>query len=137
MNLADVMDEIGDVADTIAGLRVYRWPADEITAPAAMVTYPEAIEFDAAFQRGTDRWAGPGLLVATGRLYDRSARDQISRYVSGDGPESIVAAFYAHDWQTCAYARPVRATFDAIQVAGVEYLAALFELDIAGNGTED
>lgn len=136
MNLADVMDEIGDVADTIAGLRVYRWPADEITPPAAMVTYPESVDFTVAFQRGTDRWQG-GLLVAAGRVWDRAARDQMSRYVSGDGAESIMAAFYAHDWQSCAYVRPVRATFDAIQVAGVEYIAALFELDIAGPGTQE
>lgn len=136
MILSRVMDEIGDVADTIDGLHVYRYPADEITPPAAMVTYPEAIEFDAAFQRGTDQWTG-GLLVAGGRVWDRAARDQMSRYVSGDGAESIKAAFYAHDWQSCAYVRPVRATFDAIQVAGVEYIAALFELQIAGNGTEE
>lgn len=136
MNLADVMDEIGDVAATIDSLHVYRWPADQVTPPAAWPTYPVAIEFDAAFQRGTDRWQA-GLIVAAGKVYDRATRNQLARYTDGDGPESIKAAFWSHDWQACAYARPVRVTFDAITVAGVDLMAALFELDIAGPGLRE
>lgn len=136
MNLAAVMDEIGDVAETIPGLHVYRWPVDEATPPAAWPTYPAEMPFDAAFQRGTDRWSG-GLLVVVGRVWGRAARDQLSKYVSGDGRDSIVAAFLAHDWRACAYARPTRAVPDAIQVGGVDMLAALFELDIAGPGTTE
>jgi hypothetical protein len=136
MKLDAVMDEIGDVAATIPDLNVYRWPADEITSPAAMVTYPDSMTFDAAFQRGTDRWRC-GLIVAVAKAFDKSTRDQMVRYVAGDGPESIKAAFYAHDWQACAYARPDRVTFDVLTIAGVEYLAALFDLDVAGNGTQE
>ncbi len=136
MRLDQVMDEIAAVADQIPGLTTYAWPADEISPPAAMVTYPEEISLDTAFQRGTDRWNG-GLIVLVDRVWDRSTRDQISRYTAGDGPESIKAAFYAHDWQACAYVNPRRVTFDVIAVAGVDYLAALFDLDIAGNGTQE
>ncbi len=35
MNLADVMDQVGDRLETIAGLRVYRYPSDSPAAPAA------------------------------------------------------------------------------------------------------
>lgn len=138
MRLAAVMDEVAAVAATVPSLqgRTYGWPAEEVSPPAAMVTYPVEIDPLVAFQRGTDRWSG-GLLVVVGRVWDRATRQQIDGYVSGDGAESIIAAFYNHDWQECAYCVPQRVTFDAIQLAGVEYMAALFELDIAGNGTED
>lgn len=138
MRLVDVMDEVAAVAATVPSLqgRTYGWPAESVTPPAAMVTYPAEIDPLVAFQRGTDRWSA-GLVVVVGRVWDRSTRDQIAGYVSGDGAESIIAAFYAHDWQACAYCVPQRITFDAIQLGGIEYMAALFELDIAGNGTEE
>lgn len=138
MRLAAVMDEISAVAAKVPSLagRTYAWPSEEVSPPAAMVTYPAEIDPLVAFQRGTDRWNG-GLLVVVGRVWDRATRDRIAGYVSGDGPESIVAAFYGHDWRECAYCVPGRITFDAIQLAGIEYMAALFELDIAGPGTTE
>lgn len=136
MILADVMDEIGDVAETIPGLHVYRWPVDEATPPAAWPTYPVELGVLGSFQRGTMRWQG-GLIVAVGRIWDRATRDQLSKYVSDDGPESITAAFYAHDWQACAYAQPVRWRPDAINLAGVDLMAAVLDLDIAGPGLRE
>ena len=136
MRLADVMDEVAVVAGTIPGLTTYAWPTDEASPPAAWPTYPVEMTVNVAFQRGTDRWQG-GLWVATGRVWDRETRDALSRYTAGDGPESIVAAFFAHDWQACGYARPVRWTFDAITIAGVEMMAALLDLDIAGPGLQE
>lgn len=131
-----MMDEIGDVAETIPGLHVYRWPADEISPPAAIVAYP-SMDLDAAFQRGLDRWTG-ALILLVDRVWDRSTRDQISPLVSGDGGGSIVEAFYAHDWQSCAYARPTGTSEpDTISIAGVDYLGYVFELDIAGNGRQE
>ena len=133
MNLADVMDEIGDAVDRIPGLNVYRWPADEITPPAAVVAYP-SIDLDAAFQRGLDRWTG-ALLVLVDRVFDKATRDQMSELMSGDGPRSIVEAFWQWDWQACDYARPVSTTDpDVITVAGVDYLGYAIQLDIAGPG---
>lgn len=136
MILADVMQELADVADGIPGLTCYGWPTEEATPPAAWPIYPARMPVNAAFQRGTDRWQG-GLWVAVGRVWDKATRDQLSRYTAGDGPESVIAAYFAHDWQTCAYARPVEWTFDAIQLAGVEMMAALLELDIAGPGATE
>lgn len=136
MILRDVMDEIGKALEPIPGLHVYPWPADEISPPAAMVTYP-SINIDAAFQRGLDRWTG-GVLVLVERVFDRASRDQMSPFVSGDGGGSIIAALKAHDWQKCSYARPVgTADPEPLPVGGVIYLAYFFELDIAGPGTEE
>lgn len=136
MRLADVMDELAAVAETIPGLTAYGWPTDEASPPAAWPTYPVEMDPLAAFQQGTVRWQA-GLWVAVGKVWDRETRDSLSRFTADDGAESIVAAFLAHDWQACAYAQPVRWTFDAITIAGVEMMAALLDLDIAGPGLQE
>lgn len=55
MNLGEVMDEIGDRLDTIAGLRVYRFPPDNVQPPAAVVTYPDSYMYHQTFRNGMDR----------------------------------------------------------------------------------
>lgn len=135
MILADVMDELAAVADTIGGLHCYGWPTEQATPPAAWPTYPVVMSALAAFQGGTYRWQA-GLWVAVGRVWDKATRDQLSRYTAEEGPDSVVEAYMNHDWQSCAYARPVEWTFDALTIAGVEMMAALLTLDIAGPGQE-
>lgn len=136
MRLADVMQEIADVAGQVPGLHVYGWPVDEATPPAAWPTYPVEMDPLAAFQQGTVRWQG-GLWVAVGKVWDRATRDQLSAYTADDGAESIVARFLPHDWQACSYVTPVRWTFDALTISGVEMMAALLSLDIAGPGLQE
>lgn len=134
MKMVDVMDEIGDALGSIAGLRVHSHPVDRLEPPAAVVQFP-VMNFDQAFQRGLDRWEG-GIIVAVSRVWDRTARDNIARYVDGSGAGSIHAALRAYDWQYCSYARATRLTWPAgYQVAGVDFVAARFDLDIAGPGT--
>lgn len=96
MNLADVMTEIGDRLDTIAGLRVYRYPPDQVAVPAAVVTYPEDYIFDATFGRGMDTMTLP-VVVMVGRVSDRKSRDLIAGYCDGAGPQSIKAVLETGD----------------------------------------
>lgn len=91
MNLADVMDQIGDRIDTIDGLRVYRYPPDNVQVPAAVVTYPEDYTFDATYGRGMDRLTLP-VIVMVGRVSDRKSRDQLAAYCDGSGEKSLKAA---------------------------------------------
>lgn len=134
MNLVDVMEEIGEALSAIDGLRIHAHPVDRVEPPAAIVQFPN-MNFDQAFQRGLDRWEG-GIIVAVSRVWDRTARDNIARYVDGSGSESVHAALRAHDWQTCAYARATRLSWPAgYTVGGVDFVAARFDLDIAGTGT--
>jgi len=136
MKLHLVMDEIGDVAAQIPGLRVYRWPDENPTPPAALVMYPEEILFDEAFQRGLDRMPNGGLRIVAGNVYARAARDLLSGYCDGDGAQSIKRVFYLHDWQSCSFVRPTSVQFEPWMSAGVPLISALFTLDIAGPGTE-
>src|SRR5690606_41488359 len=88
MDLSAVMDELGDRLATISGLRVHRWPPDNITPPAAIVSYPDSYEFDSTYSRGMDRVEVP-VAVAVGKVSERAARARLSGYIAGTGPASV------------------------------------------------
>lgn len=134
MILFDVMAEIGEALDVVPDLNVYAHPVDSISPTAAIVQFPN-MTFDAAFQRGTDRWEG-GILIAVSRVWDRAALTAVSPFVSGSGGGSIHAALRAHDWQTCSFVRATGLTWPSgTTIGGVDYVAAQFALDIAGPGS--
>lgn len=133
MNLADVMDQVGDQLATIVGLRVYRYPPDGIQAPAAVVTYPDTYTYDGTFGRGMDRLSLP-VVVMVGKVSDRVSRDLIAAYADGAGTSSVKQVLEAATYTAFGALRVTEAEFDVISMAGVEYLAATFNLDIAGPG---
>lgn len=134
MDMVDVMEEIGLALQSIDGLRVYTHPVDRLEPPAAVVQFPD-MNFDQAMQRGLDRWDG-GIVIAVSRVWDRSARNNIAKYVAGSGSQSVHAALRAYDWTTCAFARATRVTWPSgYTVAGIDFVAAQIDLDIAGSGT--
>jgi len=138
INLADVMDELGDRLATISGLRVHRWPPDSITPPAAIVSYPDSYEFDSTYGRGMDRVEIP-VIVVVGKVSDRAARTRLSRYVAGSGPASVKyvlerAGEPAQPYTAIDSLRVTRVDFDVVTIAGTDYLAATFTVDIAAKG---
>lgn len=133
MDLAAVMDEVGDRLDTIDGLRVYRYPADSVAVPAAVVGLPEAYTYDEAYGRGADRITLP-VTVLVGAVSDRTSRGRIGAYADGAGASSVKAAVEAGTATSFDSVRVTGVEFDRIRVASVEYLAATFTLDIAGTG---
>lgn len=133
MNLGDVMDEIGDRLDAIGGLRVYRYPPDNVAPPAAVVTYPETYTYDETYGRGMDRFTVP-VIVMVGKVSDRASRDQLGVYLDGSGDKSIKAVVESGTYTAFDTARVTGATFDIVSMAGVEYVAATLPIDIAGQG---
>lgn len=134
MNLGDAMDEIGDQLDTITGLRVYRYPPDNVQPPAAIVSYPENLTYDETFRRGMDHYPDLPVIVLVGKVSDRASRDQISRFADGSGSSSVKTVVEAGTYTAFDTVRVTGAEFDVIAMAGVEYLGATFRLDIAGEG---
>lgn len=132
MNLDDVMEEIGQVLDGIDGLRVYPYPADMVTPPAAVLSYPE-VTYDETMRRGMDRYSHP-LWILVGKVSDRGAKKVIAPYLDGAGSSSIKATLEAHTWQSCDSVRVQTAIPDVVTIAAVDYLAYQFTLDIAGQG---
>jgi hypothetical protein len=133
MDLADVMDEVGDLLDTVTGLRVYRYPPDNVQPPAAVVSYPEEYTYDATYGRGMDRLTLP-VVVLVGRVSDRTSRDRLGAYVDGSGSSSVKAVLEAGTYTDFDTLRVVGVEFDVVSVAGVDHVAATLSLDIAGQG---
>lgn len=133
MNLADVMDAVGDRLDTITGLRVHRYPVGSVTPPAAVVAYPDDITYDETYARGMDKLTVP-LVLVVGKASDRAARDKLGGYVSGSGASSVKAVLESGAYTAFDEIRVASAEFDVVRIAATDYLAAVFELDIRGAG---
>jgi len=133
MNLAAVMQEIADKLDTIMGLRVHAFPPDKITPPAAITTYPESLDYDSTYGRGSDRLTLPVVLVV-GKVSARASRADIARFADGSGTASVKTVLESGTYATFDSVRVMRAVFDVVTIAGVEYLAATFTLDVIGKG---
>lgn len=134
MDLNLVMDEIGARLGGISELNIYDYPADSISIPAAILTYPERIDYDETAGRGMDVIRNLGLVIVDGRASDRSARDRIAAYVAGTGARSIKAILESGAYASCTDVHVPSAEFDVQRIGGVDYIAAVFTLDVAGQG---
>lgn len=130
----DVMDELGAALGAISGLKVFAFGAQRITPPAAMVGWPDTYEFDSTGARGADHLVIPVYVLVGGQIEAKSARDAMSQYVSGAGVASVKAAVEAASYTACDSVRVQSCEFGTLTVAGVEYLAATFQIDVIGAG---
>jgi hypothetical protein len=133
MDLAAVMDELGEALRTIAGLTVFPYWVERVVPPAAVVAWPDPLTYDATMRRGADQ-AELSILVLVGKVDALSARNQLARYADGSGPASVKAAVESHRATAYDTARVASATFGVITVAGVELLGATFTIEITGRG---
>jgi hypothetical protein len=133
MNLAAVMDDLGTALATIEGLRVFPYWADRVVPPAAVIGWPDPLTYDATMTRGGDQVELP-LIVLVGKPDARTSRDAVAAYANGSGPSSVKAVVEGHAPTAYGSARVTRCEFSVITVAGTEYLAATFYLDIIGSG---
>lgn len=132
LDLNAVMDAIGARLVGVTGLRVYDYAADAASPPAAIVALPEEVEYDVVAGRGADRVLIP-VTVLVGRVSDRAARDQLARYVSGEGAESVKAAVEGGDPPLGGAAQTVRvamARIDVVTLGAVDYLGASFDVEV-------
>lgn len=134
MRLSSVMDEIGARLNLIADLNVYPFPADTVTVPAAIVFWPDLIEYDQTFGRGDDDIT-LHVFAVVGRTSDKAARDNLTKYADGSGPSSFKQAIEAPGpGQSFGLAAVTEVDFGEYQSSGVSYLAAHFTVEITGIG---
>lgn len=134
MKLNDVMDEVAEVLGAITGLRVFGYPPPTVSPPAGIVSYPESIDYDQTYGRGMDRISGLPVLLVVGKATERSAREKVAGWAAGSGPNSVKAVLEAHEWTSCDVLTVTECIFDVVTIAAIDYLAAMFSLDIAGSG---
>jgi len=135
MNLADVMTQVGARLDTIAGLNVFAFPPDNLHPPAAWIGYPEEYTFDETYGRGMDRITNLPVIVVVAKVSDRSARDEVGAYVNGAGAKSVKGVLESGAYSAFHTLRVTGVSFDVLTRGGTDYLAALFTVDIAGQGS--
>lgn len=134
MIIAKVQEEIAGLLDTIEGLRAYPWARNTVTPPAALVMLPESITYDATYARGADQLT-LDVLVLVGKASDRASHLAISGYAAGSGPASVKTALERPPaYASCDSVHVHGADFDVVRVSSVDYLAAVFHLDIIGQG---
>lgn len=133
MNLADVMDALAEAAKTVVD-RSYGYPTPTISPPTVIVGHPGEVEFDRAYVRGQDQITLPVIAVA-GRTGDRQAHLQLCSWLAGSGATSLKAALEAPDWNADGLVVHVpRVEISAYTVGGVDFLAAVFDVEVTGVG---
>lgn len=134
MDLGSVMDDIGAALETIDGLRVYPYFAQRVSPPAASVGWPTTFDYDETYGRGADSMTLPAIIMV-GRVDARTSRDHIAQYADGNGAHSVKTAIDSYDSDVWDAATVTSVEFDVVQVAGVDYLAAEFTIDVYGKGS--
>lgn len=135
MRLDLVMDEVARKLAAIPGLsNTFAYPPSTATAPAGIVSYPDAIEFDATYGRGMDRIRGLSVVLMAGRVTDKSSRDTVAGWAAGTGTGSVKYVLEQATYSSCDDVTVTRCSFDTVSVSGIDYIAAMFELDVVGGG---
>jgi hypothetical protein len=134
VNVADVMDALADRLDTIDGLRVFAWPVGTLTPPGAVVGYPVDGAYDESYGRGADSMVIP-VVVVVGRVSERASRDLLAAYADGSGTRSIKAVLEGGTYTAFDTVQVRWPDFDSYTVAGVDYLAEIFDVAVFGKGS--
>lgn len=135
MDLEAVSVEIQTALGAIAGLRRPPWGVEHIQPPAAVVGLPDRVSFDETYGRGKDRYPDLPIVILVGAPEARASRKTLAVYAAGSGSKSIKQVLEAYAWTTCDSVTVTSCEFDgSATYAGMPYLAAIFHLDIIGNG---
>lgn len=133
MNLDNVLGQMATQLDTIANLRVYDFPPDQVYPPCAIVSWPDTYTYDFTYGRGSDRMSVP-VVVLVGKVSDRASRTNLAAYTDGSGASSVKAVLEAGTYTAFHELRVESVDFDVVSVAGIDYAAALFTIDVVGTG---
>lgn len=134
MNLHDVMTDLASALRGIEGLNVFPFWVDRITAPAAVVAWPDPYTFDATFGRGSDSADFP-VVVLVGKADAEWSAVELGAYCNGSGPRSVKAVVEAYEATAYDVATVQSVEFAVTTVGSAEYLAATFTVSIVGQGT--
>lgn len=132
MDLNNVVDELVTRLQTITALRVHAEPPGTVSPPAAVISWPE-VSYDGTYGRGMDTLTLP-LVLVVGKASDRIARKTVNAYVNGSGARSIKAVLEAGTYTSFDVIRVASARFEVDSIGGIEFLAAVFSLEITGQG---
>ena len=134
MNLESVAGELAAALRTIDGLNVPEWGVQRVHPPFALVPMPERVTYDNTYQRGRDVIEDWPVLVLVANPAKPEARRAVTAYADGSGPKSVKQAIESHTYTALTAVRVASVDFDVVSYAGPDYLAAMFHLEISGEG---
>lgn len=136
MNIQTVKIEIATLLKTIAGLRVFEWDVGSASPPLAVLGWPEDVQYVQTYGRGQTRVPDLPVMIAISRSSDRAAAGQLGAFLDETGSQSIPGKIEsrAGSWVACDVVTVTSAKIMTVTLAGVDYLAAEFHLDITGKG---
>lgn len=127
------MDALAERLASIDDLRgrTFAYPPSALVPPAAVVGWPDEINYDLAMARGGWLATFP-MLVVVAKSDMRSARDTIATYLDGVGPSSVRAALDGGVHVAYDSALVMKAHVEPVSIAGIEYLAAILDVAVTG-----
>jgi hypothetical protein len=134
MNLQAVMEEIAEKLKLFTGLNVFDYPLDSVNPPAGILGYPEEVKYDETYGRGEDMFLGLPLFMVTQRMDSKEARNQVSDWTDPHGPKSVKTYLDKENYRSCDSVDVTNATFTVYTSAGIDFLCALFEMNVSGQG---
>lgn len=134
MIIKDVMDEIGEKLDTIPGVRVLPFDADEVQVPAGLVSLPSNINFLGTNQSGLNIIKIFATILVSKSDGDLIRRDLLAPYGDHAGPKSVKQALESGPYRSCDDVTVVSGSFTVVSIARVDYLGYVSLCDVAGSG---
>lgn len=134
MDLQAVAVDLALACDGITGLQGYAWPTGSVSAPAALVALPDRLHYDGAGARGLDRIEISVLLLIP-KADERSAVKSLNTFCNSTGALSVKVAIEAFTSSAWDDATVHGARFEGLKLAGVDYIGAVFKVDVHGAGT--
>jgi hypothetical protein len=128
MDVTAAMKEVAEQLDTISGLRVSWFPPEDVSAPGGWVSYPEAVNFHQTYGSGVTRIPNLPVVLVFGRATARVAAEKATAMASDAG---VKAALEAGTYTEFDVLVVLDASFDIITLAGIDYVAVVFTIDIA------
>jgi hypothetical protein len=133
VDLDAVMTELGVALETVPNLRI-AVVGEKPQPPAAYVSYPESITFDRTYGRGTDEMDLQVVLVV-GQTVARATRAALAAFCAGSGASSVKSALEDYSpYESCDVVRVTSVDFDVVKLAAVDYMAAIFSVNVVGSG---
>lgn len=130
MNPSTISAEIITVLKGIAGLRVAE-PGLAVVPPAAVLGMPgdtEQVTYGTSplFQIDWPLW------ILVGKPNERLTLSRLAEWSLTSGAGSIAATLHASTWTAPDYVRVIRTSSEVVDLAGTEYAAVAYTLDVTG-----
>lgn len=137
MDLAAVMDQVKNrLTAQIADLNGFAYPPGTVTPPAAIVTYPDRVDYGETYgPAGGSRIRSLPVILVVGKVSDPDTRDTIAAYAATSGARSIPAILESGTYTAFWTLNVLDCEFSVYTEAANTYLAATFHCDITGPGS--